>query len=96
MFSLEYARALEAALRAAWRCACIESDTGMGRIGPGGRRYGACRGGDRGLCLPGLCPGVFTHFAAADSTAPRISYTRRQYDILCAAVEEMAARAVLR
>ena len=37
--------------------------------------------------------GVFTHFAAADSTAPEdIAYTRRQYDILCAAVEEMAAR----
>ena len=44
--------------------------------------------------LPGLVPvGVFTHFAAADSTAPEdIAYTRRQYDILCAAVEEMAAR----
>ena len=44
--------------------------------------------------LPGLVPvGVFTHFAAADSTAPEdIAYTRRQYGILCAAVEEMAAR----
>lgn len=61
----------------------------------GGRRYGACRGGDgRGLCAAGACAvGVFTHFAAADSTAPEdIAYTRRQYDILCAAVEEMAAR----
>ena len=74
----------------------LKVDTGMGRIG-----FTADDDMERAVAemaeacaLPGLVPvGVFTHFAAADSTAPEdIAYTRRQYDILCAAVEEMAAR----
>lgn len=98
VFSLEYARALsEAALRAGVAVRVhLKVDTGMGRIG-----FTADDDMERAVAemaeacaLPGLVPvGVFTHFAAADSTAPEdIAYTRRQYDILCAAVEEMAAR----
>lgn len=98
VFSLEYARALsEAALRAGVAVRVhLKVDTGMGRIG-----FTADDDMERAVAemaeacaLPGLVPvGVFTHFAAADSTAPEdIAYTRHQYDILCAAVEEMAAR----
>ena len=75
VFSLEYARALsEAALRAGVAVRVhLKVDTGMGRIG-----FTADDDMERAVAemaeacaLPGLVPvGVFTHFAAADSTAP--------------------------
>ena len=81
VFSLEYARALsEAALRAGVAVRVhLKVDTGMGRIG-----FTADDDMERAVAemaeacaLPGLVPvGVFTHFAAADSTAPEdIAYT---------------------
>ena len=97
-YSTEQAQNLSAAaVKAGGRVKIhLKADTGMGRIG-----FTADDDMERAVAemaeacaLPGLVPvGVFTHFAAADSTAPEdIAYTRRQYDILCAAVEEMAAR----
>ena len=98
VFSLEYARALsDAALRAGVTVRVhLKVDTGMGRIG-----FTADDDMERAVAemaeayaLPGLVPvGIFTHFAAADSNAPEdIAYTRRQYDILCGAVEALAVR----
>ena len=98
VFSLEYARALsEAALRAGVAVRVhLKVDTGMGRIG-----FTADDDMERAVAemaeacaLPGLVPvGVFTHFAAADSTAPEdIAYTRRQYlRAAVSMVKELAA-----
>ena len=93
----EYMRALsEAALRAGVAVRVhLKVDTGMGRIG-----FTADDDMERAVAemaepvrCRGLCPWVSLRISQR-RTAPRrrISPTRRQYDILCAAVEEMAAR----
>ncbi len=92
VYSGEYAAALsrEAVRAGVTVRAHLKIDTGMARLG---FAPGDIDGIARAAALPGLlAEGIFTHFAAADSAADEDkAYTRRQYALLCGAIEALAA-----
>lgn len=101
VYSYEYAKLLsDCAVRAGVTVDIhIKTDTGMGRIG---FRY---RGDEqdeltldqirRACTLPSLrATGIFTHFASADEGKDGEEFSKRQYDLFCQAVQELAASGV--
>lgn len=77
----------------------IKVDTGMGRIG---FHY---RGDEQGkqtveqihraCALPSLrATGIFTHFASADEGKDGEEFSKRQYELFCRAIEELATRGI--
>lgn len=94
VYDLDYARALDAALR---RCGKqldvhVKVDTGMHRIGfeESGRIHAADAIRQVAAMESFRLTGIFTHFCHADSDEPSaVDYTRRQMQHLADAVEEL-------
>ena len=97
LFDLEAARAISDMAAAAGKTLSVhlKTDTGMGRLGlrPAGDRGDGLdperiQTAVRIAALPGLdLEGIFTHFAAADSTDT--AYTKKQFTLFCDYIDEL-------
>ena len=72
----------------------VAVDTGMTRIGVRGRTEEICAELEKIAALPGISlEGIFTHYAAADSTEPDdVAYTKSQTDSFFKVYDELCSR----